>query len=205
MPNTSVILLETDRLRLRHFVPDDLERLVELDSDPEVTRYTSYGEPTPRERYERDILPRWFAFYEPTPLLGYWAAEASGSGEFLGWFHLRPDRYDAGEQELGYRLKRAAWGRGYATEGGRALLAHGFGPVGARKVSARALARNAVSLQVMRKCGLVYERDFVWPEDVLAGRSEAERAGVKYSITLARWLELSSRPAGPAGRTPAPG
>ena len=195
MPDAAVILLETDRLRLRRVVPGDLGRLVELDADPEVTRYTSYGEPTPRERYEREILPRWFAFYESTPLLGYWAAETRADGEFLGWFHLRPDRLDPGEQELGYRLKRAAWGRGYATEGARALLAHGFGPVGAEKVSARALAGNAGSLNVMLKCGLVYERDFVWPEDVLAGRSEQERAGVKYSITRARWFELGGRAA----------
>ena len=205
MPDAAVILLETGRLRLRRFVPEDLERLVELDSDPEVTRYTSYGEPTPRERYEREILPRWFAFYESTPLLGYWAAESRVGDEFLGWFHLRPDRFDPGEQELGYRLRRAAWGRGYATEGGHALLAHGFGPVGAEKISARALARNAGSLNVMRKCGLVFERDFVWPEDVLVGRSEEERAGVKYSITRERWLEFSSRPAAPSGPIPARG
>jgi RimJ/RimL family protein N-acetyltransferase len=190
-----VILLETARLRLRHFVPGDLERLVELDSDPEVTRYTSFGEPTPRERYEREILPRWFAYYEATPSLGYWAAESRDGGEFLGWFHLRPDRFDAGEQELGYRFRRAAWGRGYATEGGRALVAHGFGPVGAEKISARTLARNAASRRVMEKCGLAWEREFVWPEDVLAGRSEEERAGVKYSITRGRWLELGRRPA----------
>jgi len=46
---------------------------------------------------------------------------------------------------------------------------------------------------VMLKCGLVFERDFVWPEDVLVGRSEEERAGVKYSITRARWLDLVGR------------
>ena len=185
-----MILLETQRLRLRQVQPADLDRLVELDADPEVTRYTSYGAPTSRERYELEILPRWFAYYASTPLVGYWAAESRTDGEFLGWFHLRPDRFDEGEQELGYRFKRAAWGRGYATEGGRALVAHGFGPVGAVKISARTLARNLGSRRVMEKCGLLYERDFVWPEDVLAGRTEDERAGVKYSITRPRWLGL---------------
>jgi RimJ/RimL family protein N-acetyltransferase len=183
------ILLETARLRLRRFVPTDLGLLVELDSDPEVMRYISYGEPTPRDRYEREILPRWFAQYAATPSLGYWAAELRASGEFVGWFHLRPDRFDAGDQELGYRLRRAAWGRGLATEGGRALVAHGFASVGADRISARTLAANAGSRRVMEKCGLVYERDFVWPEDVLAGRSKAERAGVKYAITRSCWLK----------------
>jgi RimJ/RimL family protein N-acetyltransferase len=100
---------------------------------------------------------------------------------------LRPDRFDEGEQELGYRFRRAAWGQGYATEGGRALVAHGFERVGTDKISARTLAANRGSRRVMEKCGLAYERDFVWPEDVLAGRSEEERAGVKYSITRSAW------------------
>jgi RimJ/RimL family protein N-acetyltransferase len=93
-----VIVLETERLRLRRFVPDDLERLVELDSDPAVMRYISYGIPTPRERYAQEILPRWFALYAETPMLGYWAAETRIDGEFVGWFHLRPDRIDPGER-----------------------------------------------------------------------------------------------------------
>jgi hypothetical protein len=71
-----VILLETERLRLRRFEPADIDWLVELDSDPEVMRYITYGQPTPRERYEREIIPRWLAFQETMPLLGYWAAES---------------------------------------------------------------------------------------------------------------------------------
>jgi len=182
-----MILLETRRLRLRRFMPGDLDRLVELDSDPEVMRYITYGTPTPRAVYEEVILPRWFAIYERTPDLGYWAAEERDGGEFLGWFHLRPDRFDAGEQELGYRLARPAWGRGLATEGAMAVIEHGFTRVGAPKVSARTLAGNLRSRRVMEKCGLAFECDFVYPEDVVAGRSEAERAAVKYSVTHPGW------------------
>src|SRR5512137_2561184 len=117
-----VIVLETPRLRLRHIVPADLDALVELDADPQVMRYISYGEPTPRARYEQEYLPRFLAYYTSTPRLGYWIAETRADDEFIGWFHLRPDRIDAGEQEIGYRLRRAAWGQGYATELGRALV-----------------------------------------------------------------------------------
>ncbi len=182
-----MILLETERLRLRRFVPDDVDRLVELDADPAVMRYITYGVPTPRATYEQVILPRWLAGYEATPLLGYWAAEDRAEGRFFGWFHLRPDRIDAGEQELGYRLRREAWGRGLATEGGSALVEHGFGRVGADKISARTLAGNIASQRVMQKCGLVFEREFVYAEDVIAGRSALERAAVKYSVTRAAW------------------
>ena len=181
------ILLETPRLQLRRFQRADIDRLVELDSDPEVMRHISYGVPTPRERYEREILPRWLALCDSAPLLGYWAAELRDGGEFIGWFHLRPDRFDAGDQELGYRLRRSAWGRGYATEGGRALVAHGFERVGTAKISARTLRANRGSRRVMEKCGLAYECDFVYPEDILAGRPEGERAAVKYSITRSSW------------------
>ena len=192
MHTHAAILLETVRLRLRAFTADDVDRLVELDSDPEVMRYITYGVPTPREVYERVILPRWLATAAADPRLGYFAAEDRSSGEFLGWFHLRPDRFDPGEQELGYRLARAAWGRGFATEGARAVVSHGFDRVGADKISARTLSRNLASQRVMRKCGLAFERDFVYPEDVIAGRAEHERAAVKYSITRPAWLALKA-------------
>jgi RimJ/RimL family protein N-acetyltransferase len=183
-----VIVLETPRLRLRRIVPADLDALVELDADPLVMRYISYGEPTPRSRYVEQYLPRFLAMYETTPQLGYWIAETRADHAFIGWFHLRPDRYDDGQQELGYRLRRAAWGQGYATELGRALVDHGFGRVGTDVVSARALRDNAASRRVMEKCGLRFERDFTWPQEVLPGRSEQERAGVKYSLTRGQWL-----------------
>jgi RimJ/RimL family protein N-acetyltransferase len=182
------ILLETQRLRLRRFTPDDLDALVELDSDPQVMRYITFGTPTPRAVYEEVILPRWLGIHAATPLLGYFAAEDRASGAFLGWFHLRPDRFDPDEQELGYRLSRATWGRGLATEGAAAMIEHGFTRVGTDKVSARTLARNLRSRRVMEKCGLVFEKAFVYPEDVLAGRADDERAAVKYSITRAAWL-----------------
>ena len=185
-----MILLETARLRLRSFTSADIDRLVELDSDPEVMRYITYGEPTAREEYETEILPRWFAIYAATPLLGYWAAEDRQSGEFQGWFHLRPDRIEPEYQELGYRLRRASWGRGLATEGGVALIRHGFGPVGATSISARALRDHLASQRVMRKCGLRRAGEFVFPQHVLESRSESERAGVKYAVTREQWAPL---------------
>jgi RimJ/RimL family protein N-acetyltransferase len=182
-----MVLLETLRLRLRQFTAEDADLLVELDSDPEVMRYITYGAPTPRETYVDDILPYWLEIYRQTPLLGYWAAEDCRSGDFQGWFHLRPDRIDAGEQELGYRLRRASWGHGLATEGATALIEHGFVRVGTEKISARTLAANRGSRAVMKKCGLRYERDFIFPQDVLEGRGALERAAVKYSITRSQW------------------
>jgi Acetyltransferases, including N-acetylases of ribosomal proteins len=184
------ILLETERLRLRYFTADDADRLVELDSDPEVMRYITYGAATPRADYVDTYLPRWFDIYARQPGLGYFAAELRDTGEFLGWFHLRDDRIEPEYVELGYRLRRGAWGRGYASEGGRALLRHGFDTLGLERISARTLTRNLASQRVMQKCGFVRAGDFVYAADVIAGRSAEERAAVKYVVTRAAWASL---------------
>jgi RimJ/RimL family protein N-acetyltransferase len=188
---TAHILLETGRLRLRRFVPADVDLLVELDADPEVMRYITYGKPTPRSAYVETYMPRWIAIYQARPGLGYFAAELRDTGEFLGWFHLRDDRIEPEYVELGYRLKRSAWGRGYATEGARALLTHAFDGLGIERISARTLLGNRASRHVMEKCGLRRVGEFVYVQDVIDGRSEAERAAVKYAITRPEWDALS--------------
>jgi RimJ/RimL family protein N-acetyltransferase len=177
------ILLETARLRLRRFSADDVDRLVELDSDPEVMRYITFGAPTPRQSYVDTYLPRWVEIYARQPGCGYFAAERRDTGAFIGWFHLRDDRLEADYLELGYRLRRDAWGRGYATEGGRALVGHAFDTVGAGQLSARTLERNLASQRVMQKCGFRFAGRFEYPEDVMAGRTAEERAAVKYVLT----------------------
>jgi RimJ/RimL family protein N-acetyltransferase len=73
---------------------------------------------------------------------------------FVGWFHLRPSVFDASMLELGYRLRREAWGRGLATEGGRALVRYAFEDLDERSVDACADPRNVASTNVMIKCGM---------------------------------------------------
>lgn len=182
------ILLETERLRLRRFTAEDADLLVELDSDPEVMRYITYGRTTPKSAYVETYLPRWFAIYESQPGKGYFAAESRATGGFLGWLHLRDDRLEPDYVELGYRFRRSEWGRGYATEGGLALLRHAFLELLVPKVSARTLLGNVASQRVMEKCGLRRTGTFTYPEDVLDGRDPDERAAVKYSITRTEWL-----------------
>jgi RimJ/RimL family protein N-acetyltransferase len=182
------ILLESERLRLRYFTVDDADLLVELDSDPEVMRHITFGRPTPKAAYVDTYLPRWFQIYEHQPGLGYFAAERRADGAFVGWFHLRDDRIEPEYCELGYRLRRDAWGLGYATEGGLALLQHGFGTLALERISARTLVSNGASQRVMQKCGLRLTGRFTYPQDALGAGSDDERAAVKYSITRSEWL-----------------
>ena len=174
------IFLETDRLYLRRLTPADAPLLHELDSDPEVMRYISKGHPTPLAVIVETKLPRWLRYYDEAPNQGFWAAHETASGAFLGWFHFRPDRYEPGAMELGYRLRRCFWGRGYATEGGRALVQNAFSAWAMERVVARTLVGNRASQRVMEKCGLHFEESFVYPPQLLPGWTEEERRGVKF-------------------------
>jgi RimJ/RimL family protein N-acetyltransferase len=182
------VLLETDRLRLRQFTPDDVDNLVELDGDPQVMRYINGGRATSREEIERRELPAFLAYYTRSDGYGFWAAVEKATGEFVGWFHLRP-RADgaADEPELGYRLRRSAWGKGYATEGSRALIAKAFTDLGARRVWAETMVVNVASHRVMEKAGLRYVRTFHadWPEKIEGD----EEGDVEYALTRAEWQE----------------
>src|SRR5207248_689007 len=105
------VFLETERLTLRRFTADDVDKLVELDSDPQVMYYITGGRATPREEIEREELPHFLECYKRYDGYGFWAALEKSSGEFIGWFHLRPRREGpSDEPELGYRLRRSAWG-----------------------------------------------------------------------------------------------
>ncbi|MBF8194209.1 GNAT family N-acetyltransferase [Nonomuraea sp. K274] len=173
------IYLETDRLILRRFTESDADDLFALHNDPEVMRYLNGGKPTPRDTITGETLPRFIAG-------GFFAAIEKSSGAFLGWFHLRPGRDGpADEPELGYRLHRPAWGKGYATEGSLALIGKAFGEMGARRVYARTMSVNAGSRRVMEKCGLRFVRTFFedWP-DLIDGSDQGE---VEYELLRSEW------------------
>lgn len=155
------VLLETERLVLRQFMEDDAENLFELDSDPEVMRFLNGGKPTPRGVIETDILPRFVCYDERCPGFGFWAAIDKASGDFVGWFSLRPvDKADPREASLGFRLRKEAWGRGYATEGVRALMRMGFAEWGVERVVGTTNQDNVASRRVMEKAGMTLSRTF---------------------------------------------
>ncbi|MEO3762732.1 GNAT family N-acetyltransferase [Streptomyces sp. B8F3] len=182
--------LETERLILRPFTGADADDLVALDGDPAVTRFLNGGRPTSREAVETRVLPRLLRDHL-WGTRGYWAAQEKGTGLFLGWFEFRPVAEDSpAVVELGYRLNRSAWGRGYATEGSRALIRKGFTDLGVERVTANTMAVNAGSRRVMEKSGLSFVRHFTgdWPEAI----EGSEHGEVEYALTRAQW-EASAR------------
>ena len=185
------LFLETERLVLRRFTESDVDNLHALDGDPEVMRFINGGRPAAREAIRDETLPRFLRAYERFEGFGVWAAIEKSTGEFVGWFEFYPREeegeveVDPEEVELGYRLRRSAWGKGYATEGSRALIRKGFTELGVRRVVAETMAVNAASRRVMEKAGLKYVRTFhqQWPE-----RIEGDEHGdVEYALTKTEW------------------
>lgn len=184
------VFLRTERLVLRKFTSDDVDLLVELDSDPEVMHYVTGGIATSREDIVNEFLPAFLSYYDRYDGFGFWAALARATGEFLGWFHLRPAPEDpADEVELGYRLRRAAWGRGYATEGSRALIAKAFTELGVRRVHAETMAVHQASRAVMQRAGLRYIGTFhqSWPYPIPGD----DLGDVEYALTREEWANRS--------------
>ncbi|MFG1652804.1 GNAT family N-acetyltransferase [Micromonospora sp. NPDC049275] len=169
----------TERLRLRRLTVADVDALVELDGDPEVMRFLTGGVATPRATVRDEQVPRLLAQYERHPRLGRWAALDRAGGDFLGWFALDPSE-DGTEAELGYRLRRSAWGRGLATEGSRALVRYAFDVVGVRRVWAETMAVNERSRRVLAKAGLRHVRTFhLQFDDPIPGTEHGE---VEYEL-----------------------
>jgi RimJ/RimL family protein N-acetyltransferase len=187
------IFLETERLVLRRFTEADVDHLFELDSDPNVMRYINGGKPTPRHEIESDILPAFLDYYDRFEGYGFWAAIEKSTGEFLGWFHFRPKQgASLDEPELGYRLRKSAWGKGYATEGSRALIRKGFTELGVRRVVAETMVVNAASRRVMEKAGLEFVRVFhqEWPDPIEGD----EHGDVEYALSRADWVRRQEYP-----------
>jgi RimJ/RimL family protein N-acetyltransferase len=160
------IYLETERLLLRDFTTNDEQNLFDLDADPAVVEFLTQR-PSTREEVlaSLDRVEKLRVKFQGR--LGVWAAIERSSGKFIGWFHFRPGKRDLENTkriELGYRLQKSAWGKGYAQEGSRALIKKGFEELNVEEVFALTMETNIRSRNVMEKCGLTYRRSFVDPE-----------------------------------------
>ena len=138
---------------------EDGELMLELNSDPEVTRYTldpMVDLAQAEKVLEQTILPQ-YALYN----YGRWAVHLKDSGEFIGWCGLKCRSAFHNETDLGYRYKQIYWGKGYATEAAYASLKYGFEKLGLTHIVGRALPPNTGSLSVLEKIGMVYRGEEV--------------------------------------------
>ncbi len=148
--------IETDRLRLRSFTPDDVEALHRVVySDPAVMVFLPGRAPRPLQRTEEVIeflLDHWQRHG-----FGAWAVEGRADGVLLGQAGLQ-HLPDSQEVELFYAIGSPYWGQGYATEAGRASLRYGFEEIKLRRVVGLVAPDNEAAERVLRKLGMRYER-----------------------------------------------
>jgi RimJ/RimL family protein N-acetyltransferase len=173
--------LTTPRLRLRRWRQEDRAPFAELNADPEVTEHFVSAQ----SRMESDAtVDRIEAHFERHGF-GFWAAEHAGV--FIGFVGIAVPRFETEFTpcvEIGWRLARAWWGQGLATEGARAALACGFDKLGLDEIVALTVPRNARSRRVMEKLGMVYTQDFEHP---LIPEGHPLRRHVLYRLTSRRW------------------
>jgi RimJ/RimL family protein N-acetyltransferase len=149
-------VLETERLLFRHHLPEDLEPYCEIESDPV---YRAPQRVHPRSELERGFRERVL----PPKAMGLLATVYRPEGRYIGRCGLYPYRTDAGvlipgEAMVAFYLARPYWGRGLATEAGRAFVRHGFETLGLTRIEAGANAENLASNRVIQKLGFVHLR-----------------------------------------------
>jgi RimJ/RimL family protein N-acetyltransferase len=148
-------ILETVRLVLREFVPDDLDVFFRLVSDPDVTRYTG-DRGHSREEVRAGMEERVFGAYRKYGY-GRWATVLKSEERVIGFAGLK-FLEDVGEVDLGYRFFKEYWGQGLATEACRLILTYGFETLRLPRIIGIADRDNTASIRVLEKLGFCFEK-----------------------------------------------
>jgi RimJ/RimL family protein N-acetyltransferase len=144
--------INTERLIMRGWQESDLTPWAAMNADPEVRQFLG-----PVLTFEQSSA--WVLNFQDDldrHGFGFWAVEVRESGQFIGFtgLQLLDDEMPVTGVEAGWRLARAAWGHGYATEAARAALAYGFDTMGLEEILAVTMAANSRSQALMRRIGM---------------------------------------------------
>lgn len=158
-------ILTTGRLLLREFTEDDAADFHALNSNPEVIRYTGDGGTTSVEHARQGLLERPLADYRKHGF-GRLACLDRASGRLIGFCGLK---YldELAEVDLGYRFLPEFWGRGLATEAGRAVLDLGFTVLRLERIIGLVEPENVRSVRVLEKLGMTSEGTVVYRGDTV--------------------------------------
>ena len=145
------IILQTPRLLLREIELSDTEAMFELNSDPEVMKYT--GDVSFESLEQTKNFIQNYPDYKKNGF-GRNAVILKETGEFLGWCRLKklPD----GTVDIGYRFLKQHWNKGYATESAKAMIDFGFDHYGLTEIIGNAAIENYPSIRVFEKLGMSY-------------------------------------------------
>ncbi|TXH81335.1 MAG: N-acetyltransferase [Rhizobium sp.] len=183
-----MIITETDRLIIRNWRETDRALAYEINSDDAVMEFFPFR----RNRAEADAFyDRVHAMIARTGL-GFYLLEKKSSGEPIGFCglarvdHLEP-HVARGAVEIGWRLAAPFWGKGFASEAARALLAHGFGKLGLNEIVSFAVHNNVRSTAVMERIGMHRVKDGDFDHPSVPDTHPHLRRHVLYLLTAAEW------------------
>lgn len=156
--------MRTARLRLRQWRDEDLAPFAALNADPEVMAHF----PAVLSREESDAGAARARAGIARDGYGFWAVEVLGGAPFIGFVGIKPVNFAAPfapAVEIGWRLARSTWGRGYATEAARAALTFGFGQLRLKEIVSFTVPANTRSRAVMERLGMTHDpaEDFDHP------------------------------------------
>ena len=156
------IFAETERLVLRELLPEDKEGMFELDTNPEVHKYLGNHPVHTMEQIEETIQFIRQQYIDHG--IGRWALIEKSTGDFIGWGGLKLMRqltnHHIDYYDLGYRLIKRYWGKGYATEATIASLNYAFKELKQEKIYAMANVNNIASRHILEKSGLHFVEKF---------------------------------------------
>lgn len=154
--------IETERLLLRELLLSDADGMFELDSNPNVHLFLGNN---PVKKLEESIKYIHFAQKQYKDFgIGRWAVILKETNEFLGWSGIKfiTDEINGHKNfyEIGYRFIEKYWGKGYATEAGKAFVDYAFNEMKVNALYAYADAGNENSRKILEKLGLQYINSF---------------------------------------------
>jgi RimJ/RimL family protein N-acetyltransferase len=158
-----LIQIETEKLLLRRWLEEDLEPYARLCADPEVMRFIGNGSTLNREQSGEQVS-RFVRHWDERGF-GLWALEEKESGAFIGFAGLSyQEDWPEGEHktEVGWRLDRAFWGRGLATEAAKASVTYGLEALGLERIISIIQPGNTASRRVAEKAGLTPRGETRW-------------------------------------------
>ena len=156
-----MVILETERLILRQFRLSDADSLNTVFGDPEVMRF---GEGVKKPEWVTGWLRNCLENYRQSTGIGPWAVIQKSTQEMIGYcglFHF-PDVCGQPETEVGYRLARAHWKHGYATEAASAVRDYAFNTLGFSRLISMIDPQNVASVRVAEKLEMSYEKDVMF-------------------------------------------
>jgi len=179
--------LTTERLVLRRWRERDLDPFAAINADPQVMEYMPST--LTRER-SAALIERFERFFEQHGY-GLWAVEIPGEAPFAGYVGINPVEIDvtfAPAVELGWRLGRAFWGRGIASEAAIAAIAFAFERLGLGELVAYTAVINARSRRLMERLGMTHDpaEDFHHP-GIPAGDPLSPH--VLYRLSASHWRD----------------